>query len=152
MNYKELKQQLYNTCKEYVIRRIDNAKTAMQAAQRSANEETKSSAGDKYETGRAMAQLERDKHALQLVEAEKLRKALDVINPEVNHDIIAPGALVFTSNGIFYFSISAGKLTIGGIEIFAIAPSAPVGQLLLGKKTGESVDFNGRKFVVEKIV
>ena len=57
------KKQLYDLCQAVVQQRIDTARHAMTAAQESANEEGKSSAGDKYETGRAMAQIERDRHA-----------------------------------------------------------------------------------------
>jgi hypothetical protein len=38
----------------------------MESAQQSANSEEKSSAGDKYETSRAMGHLEKDMHARQL--------------------------------------------------------------------------------------
>ena len=52
-----LKDQILNKCREYVNVRIATAKQAMDNAQQSANEEGKSSAGDKYETGRAMMQM-----------------------------------------------------------------------------------------------
>ncbi|MDB5240215.1 MAG: hypothetical protein JWP57_840, partial [Spirosoma sp.] len=48
-----LKQALHARCRHYVQQRIDTARQAMEAAQESANSESKSSAGDKYETGRA---------------------------------------------------------------------------------------------------
>ena len=51
-------------------------------AQEAANEEGKSSVGDKYETGRAMMQIERDKAAQQLDEALKLKNIIDQISIE----------------------------------------------------------------------
>ncbi len=61
-----IKTRLLALCHNYVDQRITNSKQAMDDAQAAANEEGKSSAGDKYETGRAMAQIERDKAAQQL--------------------------------------------------------------------------------------
>jgi hypothetical protein len=54
-----------------VHQRIASAEEAIRMAQESANQEGKSSAGDKYETGRAMAQLEIEKASGQLAEANK---------------------------------------------------------------------------------
>ena len=56
-----IKQTLYNFCVTYINQRMATAQQAIHTAQASANEETKSSAGDKYETGRAMMQLEIEK-------------------------------------------------------------------------------------------
>lgn len=83
---------------------------AIEHAQLAANEETKSSAGDKYETGRAMMQLEIEKQSVQLAEAMKLKHVLSQINPEKTTETIQSGSLVFTDQGNFYISISAGKL------------------------------------------
>ena len=55
-----LKPALHAACAAFLAERIAAATTAMQAAQESANSDTKSSAGDKYETGREMATAERD--------------------------------------------------------------------------------------------
>src|SRR4051812_36116924 len=107
-----IKTRLYAKCVEYINQRIENAESAMKAAQESANEETKSSAGDKYETGRAMAQLERDKNAAQLGEAQKLKQIISTINPESVSKYAEPGALVHTSSGEFYLAISLGKIVM----------------------------------------
>ena len=64
----------------YVHERIAATQEAIYTAQLSANEETKSSAGDKYETGRAMAQLEIEKNTAQLAEALKLKQMLKQIS------------------------------------------------------------------------
>jgi transcription elongation GreA/GreB family factor len=116
----------------------------MQAAQESANSETKSSAGDKYETGRAMAQEERNRNAVQLREAQNLQAELARINPEQACDTVRPGALVETSMGGFFISISAGKLTVEGKDYFAVSAAAPVAVALSGKRAGEEAGLNGK--------
>ncbi|MGY2131629.1 3-oxoacyl-ACP synthase [Hymenobacter sp. HD11105] len=138
------KPQLHVACLAYVQERIAAATQAMQAAQESANSETKSSAGDKYETGRAMAQEERNRNAVQIREAQNLQAELARINPEQACDTVRPGALVETSMGDFFISISAGKLTVGGKDYFAVSAAAPVAAALSGKRAGEEAVFNGK--------
>ena len=118
------------------------AALAMQAAQESANSDTKSSAGDKYETGREMANAERDRNAAHMQQAQQLQAELGRINPEAACDTVRPGALVATSMGRFYISISAGQLA--GHDVFAVSAAAPVAVALKGLRAGEEAVFNGQ--------
>lgn len=139
------KRDCYAACLAYVEQRIKDARMGMAAAQESSNTETKSSAGDKYETGRAMAQQERDHHAVQLHEAQQLLAALQKINPDLLSDTVRLGALVATSLGLFYISVGAGKLQTADEQIFmAVSPVAPVVAALSGRRAGEEVVFNGK--------
>ena len=139
------KPTLHAACLAYVHTRLDAARAGMAAAQESSNSETKSSAGDKYETGRAMAQQERDRHAAQLHEAQLLLGALQKINPELASDTVRLGALASTSLGLFYVSISAGRLaTSAGQDFMAVSPAAPLAVALHGRRAGEEVVFNGK--------
>lgn len=139
------KYALYDACFSYVQQRTDQAKAGIAAAQESSNTETKSSAGDKYETGRAMAQQERDRCAAQLYEAKQLSNALQKIKPKFSCITVRLGALVQTSIGLFYISIGAGKLyTNEGLEFMAISPVAPIALALNGRHIGEEITFNGR--------
>lgn len=147
----EIKIALYQRCLELVQERIAAARKAMDEAQAAANENTKSSAGDKYETGRAMMQLERDKAAAHLATAMQLNKDLDAITPEQIQKTISPGSLVQTSNGHFFMAAPLGKIPLQGIDYWAISVYSPVGKLLMGKTEGEKVSFNGREFAVLKV-
>ncbi|CAN5218683.1 hypothetical protein BH09BAC3_BH09BAC3_26450 [soil metagenome] len=146
-------EQLYNHCLEYVRSRIVAAEDAILDAQLSANEETKSSAGDKYETGRAMAQLEIEKNTVQLNESRKLLNALEQIQQPKGSASrkIQIGSVAVTNQGNYYVAISAGKFLVNRVEYFAISPAAPIGKLLIGCLKGDRFDFNGRKFVVEDV-
>ncbi|GAB3235640.1 hypothetical protein GCM10027346_25540 [Hymenobacter seoulensis] len=145
------KPQLHTACLAYVQERIEACEAAMRAAQESANSETKSSAGDKYETGRAMAQNERDRNAVQLQQARQLLAEVERINPELPCDTVRPGALVATSMGQFYISISAGKLSLDGQDYFAVSAAAPVAAALAGKRAGEQALFNGKPVHISAI-
>ena len=143
------KPSLHALCAAFIAERIAAAELAMHTAQESANSETKSSAGDKYETGRAMAQEERNRNAAQLRQARQLLAELTRISPNLPCDTVRPGALVETSLGWFYLSISAGRLALeGGEEVFAVSVAAPVAVALLGKRVGEEARFNGKELRV----
>jgi hypothetical protein len=138
------KTALHAACQAFIEQRISAARTAMQAAQESSSSETKSSAGDKYETGREMANAERDRNAAHMQQAQQLQAELGRISPDAACDTVRPGALVHTSMGWFYVAISAGKLAVDGQEVFAVSAAAPVAVALKGKRAGEEAAFNGK--------
>jgi hypothetical protein len=147
-----LKKDLYTLCVNYAKARIETAKQAIDDAQQSASEETKSSAGDKYETGREMMQQETDRNQAQLNEANKLLIALNQINIDSSPSSAAPGSLVITDNGKFYLSISAGALNLNGEGYFAVSPASPIGSKLLGRRTGDEFIVNGKHYKVKEVV
>jgi hypothetical protein len=143
------KTALHALCHAFIEQRINAARTAMQAAQESSSSETKSSAGDKYETGREMANAERDRNAAHMQQAQQLQAELARLNPDAPCDTVRPGALVSTSMGKFYISISAGQLP--GYEVFAVSPAAPVAVVLKGLQVGQEAVFNGKTVRVEAV-
>lgn len=143
---------IHQKCLEIVEGSILAIKLAIQEAQDAANNETKSSAGDKHETGRAMAQLETEKLSAQLNEALKLSQVFAQLNPNQKNKQITIGSLVFTNNGYFYIAVSLGKVEINNETIFAISPQSPIGKLLLTKKEKDSFSLNGLTYVIERIV
>jgi hypothetical protein len=146
-----LKHKLLDACRELIEKRIETATTAMNDAQRSANEEGKSSAGDKYETGRAMMQIERDKAANQLEEALKLKRTIDQIRPDVQHEIILPGSVVFTDLFKAFIAIGAGKINVDGEDFLVVGPQSPLGKELVGRKLNDHFQFNNRSNRIIKI-
>lgn len=150
-DYKDIKAQLYARCLAYADQRIETARTAMEAAQEAANSETKSSAGDKYETGRAMAQRERDMSAAQLAEAQKLKKDMEPINADTQYESVQRGSLVITDQGNYFISISAGKISLNNVDYFAVSPASPVAAALIGRRAGEVVSFGNRKYSIKEV-
>ena len=126
-----------------VSRRMNQLNALLQDAFDATANESKSSAGDKHETSRAMAQLEQEKIGGQLIEMTKLHQILQRIQPSFVSDSVQLGSLVETSKGWFYISVGIGVLNIDGNNLFCITPNAPVGKLLLGKKVQDSIEFNG---------
>jgi transcription elongation GreA/GreB family factor len=152
----KLSDELYALCYEFIDKRIKTIRQAMQETQASADQESKSSAGDKYETGLSMMQLDMEKQAEQLNEAIRTRTALEQVRiiDEISSNgngAIKPGSAVETSNGNFYIAISAGQLKVNDQVYFAISAATPIGSKLIGLKKGESFSFNGKNFTVTRI-
>ena len=146
-----LKEQLYKMCIAYVQARINDARQAVEDAQDSSDEDTKSSAGDKYETGREMMQQVADRGQAQLNEANKLMVALSTITYNTTHTRADTGSLVSTNNGNFYIAISAGTISVDAQNYFAVSPASPIGLKLNGKEAGDEFDLNGRAYHIESV-
>lgn len=66
-------------------------------------------------------------------------------------EVISLGSLVETNLGTYFISISAGQLLLENTTYFAISTSSPIGKLLLGKKEGQSLVWNGRKINIHSV-
>jgi hypothetical protein len=151
MKVNESKQLLWQHCFDYAQNRISTAQQAMESAQQSANEEGKSSAGDKYETGRAMMQIERDQAAQQLAEALKLKNSLTAISATQPATAASPGSMIVCDAVNFYIAISAGTCIVHEREVICLAPTAPVAKLLLGLKKGDVFTFNSVQHTINDV-
>ncbi len=138
------KEKVHTHCTHLVEKRISLAQKLIVEAQTAANQDTKSSMGDKYETSREMMALEMRKASEQLQEASKLKKVLGELKPKKVYSSIALGSLITTSMGVFYLAVSLGKMEVENKEVFVLSAVAPLGKLLLGKSIGDHFDFNSQ--------
>lgn len=145
-----LKEELYELCVDFVDSRLSTIQQTIESNKKALTSETKSSAGDKHETGRAMLQLEMEKAGQQLQDVQKMKETLVKINLKET-EVISLGSLVETNLGTYFISISAGQLLIENRTYFAISTSSPIGKLLLGKKEGQSLVWNGRKINIHSV-
>ena len=146
-----VKTQLHGKCLEYIENCIKNAQLALTDALQSANTESKSSAGDKHETTRALLQIELEKHTKQLQEMIALKEKLVRIDPLSHSETINTGSVVVTSAGNFYIAIAAGKLLLDDVSYFAISPNSPIAIKLIGLKEKGVTWFNGITYVIESV-
>lgn len=145
-----LKEELYQLCVEFVDGRLNTIQQTIESNQKALTSETKSSAGDKHETGRAMLQLEMEKAGQQLQAVQQMKETLAKINLKES-EVVSLGSLVDTNLGTYFISISAGQLSLANKMYFAISTSSPIGKLLLGKRVGESLVWNGRKINIHSL-
>jgi len=136
--------------KHEIDERISSLETALDNSRMEMANDTKSTAGDKHETGRAMAQLEQEKLGKQVLAARELKQAIAQIDANKVHSEIQFGSLVEASNGHLFFSVGIGKLIIQNEyePVFCLTMTSPLGMALRGKKAGDAVEFNGRKISI----
>nr|WP_297786384.1 3-oxoacyl-ACP synthase [uncultured Allomuricauda sp.] len=146
-----MKQALLEFCWAYVNDRTARLKKQSDELQESLGSETKSSAGDKHETGRAMVQLEQEKLGQQLQELDATRSILNKISAEKPSDKIRLGSLVKTSMADYYIAISAGAFKKEGDMVYCISANAPIARLLLGKEKGGYFVFNGKEHSILEV-
>lgn len=139
-----IKSQLYSACAESLNKRLSLVESNIRSMQNDLMAETKSSAGDKHETGRAMIHLEIEKAMVQADQLRKTKSVLQKINIDKNSDKIKMGSLVFTDQGKYFISISAGEIRLGEEVYYAISSSSPIGNLLMGQTPGSSIQLLNR--------
>ena len=143
--------RIYQDCRELIFQRLEAVRTAIDAVQQSANSETKSTAGDKHETGRAMAQLEVEMLSKQLSEAARMLESLERTRANTGSPVTQPGSVVETSQGIFYLAVPLGKVEIDGHNIIAISPEAPIAKAILGCQAGDVLTWNGQNLMIVSV-
>ncbi|MFA4976656.1 MULTISPECIES: GreA/GreB family elongation factor [Sphingobacterium] len=143
-NYFDIKGEILDIALKRTQERITMIESALETARDSSNDDTKSSAGDKYETSREMIQQDINRYQKQLLEANKDLQQLISIESLQNDvmDVARLGTLVQTNVGLYLIATSIGAVKIGANNIFVISPASPIGQLLIGKKIGDSFVFN----------
>jgi hypothetical protein len=129
---KGLKEQAFLACENIIRKNLADLQLALAGVTESMESESKSSAGDKHETGRARMQHEHAQIAAQAVQQKLLLEELDKIRHFEQGEGIGHGSLVETSRGFFLIAVPTAKLNVEGVDIQVISPLSPFGKLLLG--------------------
>jgi hypothetical protein len=151
MNDIKLKENLLNHCVYTIDQRYEKVKKAISDIEESLLEESKSSAGDKHETGRAMLQIDREHAGKQLREIEQLKAILPKIDHQKKSAYARLGSLVYTSQGAYFLSLSIGAVVVGKTTYMCISISSPIGQQLLGKTKGDVFTFQQKEVLIKSI-
>jgi transcription elongation GreA/GreB family factor len=137
---------------ELVGSRLESTRKSIEEAIESRDEETKNTMGDKYETGRAMVEMEMDKLHEQLDQLIKQKKVLSNLKSDTVLDHVDFGSLVETNLGKYFIAVGLGMLTVENEKIYCISLASPVGQAIRDKKAGEKVNFQGRDIVIKNVI
>jgi hypothetical protein len=146
-----LKQKIFDHYLLVVNEKVNLLQQVLNDLKESGANETKSTAGDKHETALAMLQIEQANKRTQLQELLYQQAALLKINPVLFASIIVNGSLVKTNRGYFFMSIALGKAVIEDKPVIALSPQSPLGQKLMGLKTGDTTAMNNTVYTIEKI-
>lgn len=147
-----IKEILVDHLRKIIDLRIETANRDIQIAKESRDNETKSTAGDKYETGRAMVQFELEKNMEQLNKAIQLKNELAQIDLYGKFSATGFGCIVKTTHDNYFISIGLGKINIGQEIYYAISSASPIGIILNKKNTGDEVNILGKKIIITEIV
>ena len=143
-----LKQKIVELALATIQQRIVSLEQQLRLIGESRESETKSSMGDKYETGAAMLQLEAEKIYEQLQRNRLLKLELEQLELDQGHPEARRGSLVVTSEGWFLISVGLGRLRVDNRSGYCISVAAPMGKALLGCRPGDEVCLNNRVFTV----
>ena len=138
MDRKELKQLVLNTLNNQ-IKVIQNRITSLSE---DAQNDEKSSAGDKHETGLAMMHLEQEKLNAKLNEFLEMQQIALKLSENKTVEKVVLGSIVKTNKAVFYLSVPIQPINYKNMQVFCVSIHAPLIQPLLNKQVGEEVTFN----------
>lgn len=148
----KLKNKAIDHLSERIELRLNDLKESLKNSIESRDNETKSSVGDKYETGRSMVQMEIDKTQAQIQKMGLMCEKIKGIDTGRIHPEVSNGALVETNNGVFLLIVAFGRIVVEGTEVLCISPVSPIGQLMMSKTEGDQFHFNGLDYLIKKVV
>jgi transcription elongation GreA/GreB family factor len=148
----QFKLKIVETCQNYLNEKILSLKLIMQEVTDAANSETKSSAGDKHETARAMMQLEQEKLSKQIADLAEQKTEFDKIDFTKSSSQIIQGSLIETNKSYFLIATSIGKIEVQGKTVFVISNKSPLAIALYSKKQNDIVTFNGVEYSIKSIL
>ena len=145
------KKELTKHCIAATESRISELQQQMDQMIESKKSDTKSSAGDKFETSREMLQQEENNLKKQLIHWGQLRRDFTSIDTSKKQDEAQFGAIVKTSNGSYFLSAALGKVEFKKDKVFCISMASPMGGLLQGRSKGDEIEFNDKVIRVLEI-
>ena len=147
-----LKMEAVGQVRIKLLKEIEEGQKAFLLAQESRNSDTKSSAGDKFETGREMMQREMDKISMWIDLNQNHLTNLAKINFDRVSELVILGSLIRTENIDYLLGIGVGRIDIEGRNFFSISPESPIGIQFRGKKVGDLIELMGKKIEIKHII
>ncbi len=115
-------------------------------------EEEKNSAGDKYETSRETMTQDLNSLEKQIKQSKLDLEELYRLNTiKDTPPTVQEGALVKLGTEWFLLAVSIGQVKVDDAKVFLLSKNSPLGELLIGKKKKEQVNFRGKLQVIEEL-
>ncbi|MFC4261450.1 hypothetical protein ACFOWM_01050 [Ferruginibacter yonginensis] len=147
-----LKQQIHNTILNTINSNITRLQQQLHELQLSAANETKSTAGDKYETALAMLQIEQHNTKIQLQQALEQKAMVANIDPTSVQKSIQNGSLIITSEGYFYIAVAMQKIIINQISIYPLSLQSPLGKAFLSFNHNKPIIFQNKIYNILQVM
>lgn len=147
-----IKKEVIKAIEKELDERLTISTQTYNDALESRNNDTKSSAGDKYETSRAMMQQEMDNAEAIIHQVKMFKNELQRLPVEEKSDKVISGSFVETDLGLYFLGLSLGNIEIQNQIVYAISTASPLGKMLLHKKVGDEISLNNTKQSIRSIV
>ena len=143
-----MREELLRSCHTYVNERILRLEASVRDLEHDLGNETKSSAGDKYETSREMINAEISQLDRQLKEFKKLKGILSLPQLQKASTAIQLGSIVITNTANYFLAIPVGEVNINKEKFYAIGINSPMAQLLNGKQKDDVFAFREKEIKI----
>ena len=136
----------------HVDKDLEEAKARMASLKESLGAESKSSAGDKHETGRAMIHVEQERVQETVGRLEHMRGVL-VQRATQGKAIqrVSPGALVETTGPWVLVGVPLGKVQLPDALVLCVGVEAPLAQQWHGAQPGDQVVLGSQQLTIQAI-
>ena len=145
------KLELNAYCVSIVKKKCDLLEKQITARKQDLETASKSSAGDKHETARAMIHLEQEKLGFQYQQVFKQLKMLSQ-SDVYRLSTIQSGSLILTDKALIYISVALGKIHFKKQLVYVISPVSPLAQVFLNANATQTLSFQGISYVVLEII
>ena len=113
--------------------------------------ETKSSAGDKFETSREMMNQERGRLEERMAHLKRQFNVLMGFQQDKVSTLVENGALVATASHLLFFGLAFGKLIINDKVVMVLSLNSPIGKAFVSKQKGDLITFMNQQHIIKSI-
>ena len=146
------KQKILSQYQTLLQDKIDIYQDLIASLTEDAQNDAKSSAGDKHETTLSKLHIEQEKIAQKLKEALEQRAILSKLDIDQVTNRIVLGSLVKTNHLTVLVATALPKITVDNQTIFAISPQSPLGIQLIGKSVNDEFTVNNVAYKILEIL
>ncbi len=144
------KEAIYAALRSATEAALNDLVSQMETIRSSVMDDQDEAMSESYESNSEM--LMNDRRDLE-GHADTIRRdlvTLDQFGTEEQHDTVQVGAVVMTDQRNFYIAISR-NFEVDGVEYTGISTSAPIYEVLEGKKAGDTVKFADQTYKISEV-
>jgi hypothetical protein len=145
------KIQLKQACVGILNERIDRFLGAISLAQESANNEEKSSMGDKHETSRSMSHNDIAMNMTQLTQAKKDLQIVQSLQIQPLCEKITQGSFFQIANQEFFVGVGLGNIHVNYKTVCVISYLSPLFLRVKMKTAGDIVLFGNKEEKIREV-
>ena len=150
------KTELITDIIRHLERAVIEAQESLNSLNQSMTEETKSSAGDKYETQREMLQAELNlaekQKSLRLSNLNTFKHLISAADNSTDDTKCTPGKFLhlhFQNQPLLvFFGLGFGDIKTNAFSIKGVGTDSPLGQILMNQCKGDQITFNQKSISI----